>query len=294
MTETTNESPNSPKNSRKTAPSTSTSSGANPTSRRAEKRLDEEIEALLCDPQHANHPLRAALQAIVERQREQLGQLERLTTISDGYQTVLHQRNQSLSERYDKQVRQLQKIVRISDHYQKMLRDLNEKLQITSNQDSLTGLFNRRHMLERLGAEVALSGRRQSPFCVALLDIDHFKSVNDNFGHHSGDLALVSVAQTLTGALRAYDLCARWGGEEFLVLFPETSAHHAGDISNRLRLLIEKIAVPGAPDGVHLSVSAGLAEHQIDTDINETIKRADTALYAAKASGRNRVVVAEN
>lgn len=253
--------------------------------------LDQEIAALLADAQYAGHPLRAALAALMAHQQEQITQLERLTSISDGYQSVLQQRNQSLAQRHQKQVRQLQKIVRISDHYQGSMRDLNEALKIASTQDPLTGLFNRRLMLERLKAEEALAKRRQTPFSIAMIDIDHFKRINDEFGHDVGDTVLVQFALALTGALRAYDICARWGGEEFLVLLPETSGPEALEIANRLRILIEELQIPAMPAAMPLSVSIGLAQHDPESDTTRTMKRADDALYQAKRSGRNRVVL---
>jgi diguanylate cyclase (GGDEF)-like protein len=260
---------------------------------RDEGKLDREIAALLENPQYEGHPLQVALQALINRQQEQVNQLERLTSISDGYQTVLQQRNHSLSERHQKQMRQLQKIVRISDRYQEMMRDLNDALKIASTQDPLTGLANRRLMLDRLKAEEALSKRRtSSSFSLAVVDVDHFKRINDDFGHDVGDTALTHIAQTLTGTLRAYDLCARWGGEEFMILFPETTGTVAQDISNRLRSMVKGLKLSSIPEEEPFSISIGIAEHTNGEDVAKTIKRSDEALYTAKRAGRNQVVLA--
>lgn len=140
--------------------------------------LDGQIDELLADSQYQDHPLREALAQLVERQREQVAQLERLTSISDGYQTILNKRYKSLTERHGKQLRQLQKIVKISDHYQHILQDLNESLKIASTQDPLTGLFNRCLMLDRLQNEAALTKRRHNVFSVLMMDVDHFKNIN--------------------------------------------------------------------------------------------------------------------
>ena len=252
--------------------------------------LDEQIEALLADAQYENHPLRAALAQLLERQQDQVGQLERLTSISDGYQSVLNKRYQTLTERHNKQLRQLQKIVRISDHYQQMLQDLNESLRIASTQDPLTGLFNRRLMLDRLQNEAALTKRRRNLFSVLMIDIDHFKKVNDTWGHHAGDVALTMVASALQMAVRASDVCARWGGEEFLVLLPDTNATGGLEIAGRLLCAIRGLRVPQMPADRNLTVSIGLAQHGCNDDLNETLMRADHALYAAKAAGRDRVM----
>lgn len=259
---------------------------------RDEGQLDRQINALLEDDQYEGHPLRLALEALYRRQQEHLTQLERLTSISDGYQTVLQQKNQSLTQRYQKQMRQLQKIVRISDHYQEMMRDLNEALKIASTQDPLTGLANRRLMLDRLKAEEALSKRRVAPFSIAIIDVDHFKRINDDFGHDVGDSALTQIAQTLIKTLRAYDICARWGGEEFMILFPETSGDMAREIADRLRVLVHDLQLRDIPEKHPFSVSIGVAEHSIIGEVSDTVKRADQALYAAKHAGRNTVVVA--
>ena len=252
-------------------------------------QLDDQIDALLANPQYANHPLREALAQLVERQQEQVSQLERLTSISDGYQSVLNKRYQTLTERHNKQLRQLQKIVRISDHYQQMLRDLNESLRIASTQDPLTGLFNRRLMLDRLQNEAALTNRRRNLFSVLMIDIDYFKKVNDTWGHHAGDVALTMVASALQMALRSSDVCTRWGGEEFLVLLPDTNETGGLEIANRLLCAIRGLRVPQMPAGENLTVSIGLAQHGSGDDLDETLMRADHALYAAKASGRDRV-----
>lgn len=260
---------------------------------RDDNHLETEIAQLLADAQYEGHPLRAALAELFQSYHNQLSQLERITTISDGFQSVLRTQNQSLAERYRKQIRQLQKIVRISDHYQKMLQDMNETLKVSSLQDPLTGLANRRSMMERLKAEAALSERNRQPCCLALIDIDHFKRINDQFGHDIGDIVLVDTARTLAAGLRPYDFCARWGGEEFMVLLPQAPGTDAVDIVNRLRLMVDALPHAGAPGKLQTTVSAGVAEHPPGTDIADTIKRADLALYEAKHAGRNCVRLAE-
>lgn len=255
--------------------------------------MEQDIQAILADPQYAGHPAREALAALLERHREELANLERLTAISDRYQSVLRERNETITERYAKQLRQLQKIVRISDHYQGMMQQLNEALRIASTQDPLTGLPNRRLMMDRLNGEAAKTERGHPVFSLALIDADHFKQINDRFGHDIGDKALVAIAQAFARSLRPYDLAARWGGEEFLVLLPETSGEQAREVANRLRCAIEAIQEDNLPRDLKMTVSIGVAEHCPEARWDETIKRADKALYTAKWKGRNRVVVDE-
>lgn len=260
---------------------------------RDHKHLEQNIAELLADPQFDGHPVREALSALFEQYQDHLTQIERLTSISDGYQSVMRERNRSLGDRYRKQMRQLQKIVRISDHYQEMMRDLNKALKTASTQDPLTGLPNRRLILERLNGEVALVERRDTPFSLALVDVDHFKRINDAFGHDTGDRALIAIAHALTTGLRAYDVCARWGGEEFLILLPETPGPAAVAIAERLRVLVDTLHDPQLPEGIEFSVSIGIAQHRADSPLADTIKRADLALYEAKDKGRNRIVLTE-
>lgn len=170
----------------------------------------------------------------------------------------------------------------------------NEQLKAISLTDGLTQVANRRRFDEKLQAEWLRARRHQSPLSLLLLDIDHFKRVNDELGHLVGDDCLVSLAQLCAGELqRAGDLLARYGGEEFSVLLPSTSEEGAGRVAERLRMAIARTPVyptdGGAP--VNLTVSIGVAT-LIPTDGGEPaelIQRADEALYAAKNAGRNRV-----
>jgi len=260
---------------------------------RDDLEFEHKLAELLADSSFDGHPLRAALGTLWDRYNSELDQLERLTSIADGYHSALRARNDSLSDRFRRQIRQLNKIVRISDHYQEMLRDANERLLVASTQDYLTGLPNRRLMLDRLQAEAALVDRSGARFSVLLIDIDHFKSINDQFGHDVGDATLVALSRTVIETLRGYDVCARWGGEEFLVLLPETWGPAAMDIANRLCRKVESMVIPNLPAHVSVSVSIGVAEQVPGAALAETVRRADQAMYEAKRAGRNRVVQSE-
>ena len=257
-----------------------------------EEALEAGIDRLLADPAYEGHPLRAALAALYEQYRDQLAQVERITAISDGYQSVLMERNQSLTQRYRRHLRKLEKIVRISDQYQAMLRELNESLKRASSHDALTGLPNRRSMLEWLRAEEKRVQRGSDPFSIGLLDADDFKGLNDTLGHDVGDNALVALGAALQGSLRASDRCCRWGGEEFMVLLPETTAEGAAAMAERLRAAVAESRDGRLPEGARLTVSGGVAVHRPPEAFGETIKRADLALFEAKNGGRNRIVAA--
>lgn len=228
----------------------------------------------------------ALLAELYDRYRTQDHLLERLTHISDRFQQAERERNQSYAEYYDRKVRQIEKIVHISDQYQAMLRDLNERLKRISTHDELTGLPNRRHLRERIAQAAAQGKRTGAPCCIALADIDRFKKVNDTLGHSAGDAVLVRTAQALHSGMRQYDLCGRWGGEEFLMLFPGCVGADAVALAERIRGLVA--AIGEAP---HVTLSVGVTELRPGEALDEALKRADAALYKAKEFGRDRVVL---
>lgn len=158
--------------------------------------------------------------------------------------------------------------------------------QIARN-DALTGLGNRMAATERLTAEYQRFHRSYAPYSVLLMDADHFKRVNDTYGHAVGDQVLQQIAATLHSVARTTDFAARYGGEEFLLLLPDTDAEGAMKLAERIRLAIS--AASNTPAGL-ITVSIGAASAHEDDDTHETIvQRADVALYRAKANGRNRV-----
>lgn len=259
---------------------------------RDEKDLALAVEALLADPAYAQNPLRQALDELYTEFRNMLHQIDRITRISDRYQSVSRDQNKSLTDRYQKQLRQLEKIARISDRYQSMMRDLNEALKEASTKDALTGIGNRRMLMDRLKAETARAQRMGRPLAVALLDVDRFKTVNDAWGHETGDRALVEIAAAVSGAIRDYDICGRWGGEEFMIIMPEIGAHEAVPVVERVREAVAALRVSTPGDPLSLSGSFGVAEWRPGEGISDTIRRADEAMYVAKHAGRNRLHVA--
>ncbi len=162
-----------------------------------------------------------------------------------------------------------------------------EKLSVT---DKLTGLCNRSKIEQELKRVMCEYRRYRVPSCVILLDVDHFKAVNDEYGHLEGDHVLVKVAHILQSRTRETDIVGRWGGEEFLIITPNTNLHQATVVAEKLRRAVEE--EPFGKVG-HKTVSIGLSAFEENRSINEIIDRADKALYEAKNSGRNRVVVAE-
>jgi diguanylate cyclase (GGDEF)-like protein len=159
------------------------------------------------------------------------------------------------------------------------------KLEEQATHDHLTGLLNRRGGEEIIAREVARATRHATPISFLLIDIDHFKRVNDEHGHAVGDRVLAAVSRCIVKELRAYDHAIRWGGEEILVVLPETSGFPAARVAERIRASVAALVIPDAPS---VTVSIGLSELGLLT-IDGAISAADQALYAAKRAGRNRV-----
>ncbi len=168
-------------------------------------------------------------------------------------------------------------------------------MQRQASTDDLTGLYNHRFLIDYLGQQVALAERLNTPLAILVLDLDHFKRVNDTHGHPVGDAVLSGFAQTLVGSIRRADLAARYGGEEFIVVMSNTSAADARHVAEKIRGAAEAMRVPidGGRNGVTVSVSVGGAAYPEDTGTAaELLATADAALYDAKHGGRNRVCMA--
>ncbi|WP_374343114.1 diguanylate cyclase [Azonexus sp.] len=166
---------------------------------------------------------------------------------------------------------------------------LRKELELAASRDHLTGLWNRRQFLHLLDNARAQKRRYDVDYSLMLLDADHFKSVNDRYGHDAGDEVLVLLARALEARVRETDTVCRWGGEEFIVLLPQTDLENAALLAESLRRSVEQIRVPHLPP---VTVSIGVAQHCASETGDSLIKRADEALYQAKAAGRNRVVAA--
>jgi len=173
-------------------------------------------------------------------------------------------------------------ILMISQRLQSDLHDL-------AMNDALTRVRNRRAMQGMLDFEMQRVEKEVNDFSIILLDVDHFKKVNDTYGHDVGDIALQWLAQTLQSALRVQDIVSRWGGEEFLILLPGTNLNEAMDIAERLRVMIEKTPVENAPIPLKITFSAGVANSETNRDVGLLCKIADQALYVAKQT-RNRII----
>lgn len=173
------------------------------------------------------------------------------------------------------------------------MQSLNSQLEELGRVDGLTGLYNRRFWEEQFVMEYKRSIRSDNPSTLIMLDIDHFKKVNDTYGHPAGDEVIKALADIITKAIRETDIAGRYGGEEFVILLPDTPIANVEFVSERIRRLVEKCTVKYDEIDITFTISIGIAAFsKTHSDSTQWLDSADKALYQAKESGRNRVVLA--
>ena len=170
-------------------------------------------------------------------------------------------------------------------------KNVQEKLQQLALTDPLTGLFNRRQFFELAQHEFKRSRRYGHAQSILILDVDHFKNVNDTYGHAAGDAVLQDLAQKCSEQLRSFDVMARYGGDEFILMLPETESDKASQTAERLRQVIESNRLETVSGPLQVTISFGIAtlEESDEISLDDLIDRADTALYIAKNNGRNQI-----
>jgi two-component system cell cycle response regulator len=193
--------------------------------------------------------------------------------------------------RLEELVLRLRRVLRERELTKERIR-MMEKLQQLAITDGLTRLQNSRSFFAQLELEIDRSNRYNHPLALLLLDIDHFKDYNDSYGHLEGDKVLVRFSRVIQSCLRANDSAYRYGGEEFTVILPETTAEEAKTVAQRIRASLEEVVFNPRPDvEVFKTISIGLTEYFLKEELTRFIKRADEAMYRSKQKGRNRVSV---
>jgi diguanylate cyclase (GGDEF)-like protein len=174
------------------------------------------------------------------------------------------------------------------------LLETNNQLEVLAATDVLTGLINRRKMFDICEQEIIRFHRNKNPFCIMMSDIDNFKKINDQYGHAAGDHILIEYSKIHKKNSRRLDRIARWGGEEFLTLLPETDLEGGGILAEKLRQKIESHPYFYNDKEIKVTASFGIAEFEEMSEIDQCIQLADSRLYLAKNSGRNKVVFGDN
>ena len=182
----------------------------------------------------------------------------------------------------------------ISQMFIKEIKESEQQLMDMASRDFLTGLLNRREAFRRIGEEVSRSSRSGKPISFIMIDIDHFKQINDTYGHSTGDFVLKELSRHLKEIMRDYDIVCRYGGEEFLVVTPEATREKAQELAERIRNMAMQLVIPLSTEmkKVDITVSAGVALMIEGENFEKVLTRTDAALYRAKESGRNCIVVA--
>jgi diguanylate cyclase (GGDEF)-like protein len=181
-----------------------------------------------------------------------------------------------------------------AEKYANELKEVNAKLQELAYRDPLTGLFNHGHFQQLMDREVARATRYSRPFSLILFDLDHFKSINDRYGHPAGDEVLRRVSDIASGNVRQCDYVARYGGEEFAIILPETDTQGALILGNRIRKMIEQTVI--TVDGIDITCTISVGVYTFNAERNivskgTAIANADKALYFSKKNGRNKMTL---
>lgn len=216
-------------------------------------------------------------------------QIESIQTALDNFQSEQTENQQSLSQQLNQLV---QRVASMEMQAEKNQQDLSVQKQKALT-DSLTGLANREAYNERVYLEYQRWKRYESPLVLAVCDIDHFKKINDTYGHQAGDRVLKVISQGLSNRLREVDFIARFGGEEFVILLPETRVDTAHNILDKIREAIAQTPFHFKEQPVRITLSIGVSHFQSDDSIESVFARADQTLYCAKQQGRNRCLVAD-
>lgn len=253
-----------------------------------EIKIIQEAEAFLLGNNHHPDACVEAYRALLDNYRKFCDQTKRLVNIADLQQKDLRDTSRELAEKSS----QLQSALDSLNQEVDQRKRLEEELRRLISVDALTNTHSRRSILELGELELKRFERSGAPLSLLMLDIDHFKSINDNYGHAAGDEALRVFSMACQESLRETDLLGRMGGEEFVAIMPDTDSNDALAIAKRILKNVSETRIVTEDYTINLTVSIGLANaEKSDHSIDSVLSRADIALYAAKNNGRNRVEV---
>jgi len=198
-----------------------------------------------------------------------------------------------LNEKSIQLERQVEKLTAENEQLKTQLVNMVRSLDLASRIDGMTGLANRRDIMEKIDREATRSQRHQHPFTIVLVNVDKFKQVNDTYGYNAGDDVLVEISRVLRSCVRNEDICARWGGEEFLLLLPETNAEASLSVANKVLESVSMTEFKANKPGIRITVSIGICEHDLSQSVQECISKVNQAVLLAKQNGRNRYIIAK-
>lgn len=257
-----------------------------------EERVLERAEELARQFAESSEGMQASFKELILSYQQSFKEQQRLVRVGDRQQEQLRHVSQELKEKnrlLEEQACRLMVLNTELAHEIETRKALEVELRVLATTDALTGLYNRRRFLELGDYEVQRGQRTRRGLALLILDIDHFKSVNDQHGHAAGDEVLRRFALVCKTGLRAVDSIGRVGGEEFAILLPETPLEEACCIAERIRADVAQCPMPGAAETLHVTVSIGAAGIREGETFEQLLARADTRLYAAKHAGRNQV-----
>jgi diguanylate cyclase (GGDEF)-like protein len=197
-----------------------------------------------------------------------------------------------LSDCYKKLQQRVSRLTVENEQFKTELVNMVRSLDLASRIDGMTGLANRRDIMEKIDREATRSHRHQHPFTILLVNIDDFKNINETHGYNTGDDVLVEIARVLRSCVRNEDICARWGGEEFLILLPETGTESSLPVAKKVLESMSMTEFKANRPGIHITVSIGVCEHNPAQTVQECIARVTQALLQAKRGGKNRYFIA--
>lgn len=244
------------------------------------------------------NPIREGQRNMIQKPRmEGTGpEADRFAEIIGDRQHVGNQLLPELERLFEMHMRLEQRTARLAAEHEKLkveLVNMVRSLDLIGRVDGMTGLANRRDMMERIEREGSRSNRHQRIFSLILVNIDDFRRVNDFHGYNAGDDVLVEIARVLRGSVRSEDVCARWGGDEFLILLPETGRGGAQALARKVLASIFMTEFKAHKPGIHITASIGIREFDHSQSAYECVFKADQALQQAKREGKNRCVTAE-
>ena len=224
---------------------------------------------------------------------EHAAHFERLVSDNGHDSNPLMVESRLLYDEYCALKRRSETLARENSGLRTQLGEMNRSLDLATRIDPMTGLANRRDIMEKMERELSRSERHQRTFSVMLVNLDNFKQLNEKYGYNDGDDVLVEVARVLMGCARNEDVCARWGGEEFLFLLTETSLDGGLTLARKVLESISMTEFKANRSGIRITASIGLCGYQAGRSIIECVSRADQALRKAKQAGKNRVVASD-